>query len=303
MSRSHLASLLVAALLIPGSALAGDACYSFEVINVDDNLPTSWFSVNDLGNATGNYCPVEACADFDVVGAVLDLSDGSIDTVPNVLMPEEFGFVAEYGLNNWGTAAGYAFDFTTGTGIAYTRRADGETTVIPDLDGDIDQQLAIGINDWGTVAGLSYYADRPPTSWTWHPWRGFRTIELSVGDAGGFAISDINNWGTVVGTVTHPDGDTQGVRKRLWRSANTFGPKGGFVLVGGTNDWGQVVGSEFDTDTFLATPWLYHPWSGLEWLEVPDGLTDLVLEGINNHGVVAGTGDGTFVGVIGTPCP
>ena len=293
--------LILVAFSIVAPAHAGSStCYRYETINVDGDKPTSWWGLNDFGTVVGNYCTEAGCNPFNVEGAVLELNGRDLQVVENALGVEP-GFVQESDVNNWGTAAGYAFDFATSTGVAYRRTAQGKIYILPPFSDDTRQQVATGINDWGWMVGLSELDNGDLVGWLWHPFWGFTLVDASVKEFDGFLPSDINNWGTVVGTLENAEGETVAARKGLLaRRARTFGPVG-IVTVGGNNDWGQVVGSVFD-ESFIGTGFLYSRWGGLRTLDVPNGGGGVALEGINNAGVIAITTDFGFEGVIGFPC-
>ncbi|MEM6931578.1 MAG: hypothetical protein AAF602_31900, partial [Myxococcota bacterium] len=262
------------------TASAADLCYDYREINVDIDLPTSWWGINEVGTVTGNFCPVANCDVFDVEGAILDLSDddGNVITkVPNPLGAP--GFVADFDVNRFGTSAGYTFSFTTGQGEAFTRTADGQVTILPTFLPDTAQQIGTGINNRGHVVGYSLLNDGSVVSWRYRPGHGFARIDLPSGDQ--FLVFDINNFGTVAGVATDADGVDRGVLRTRWGQIRSFASPTGVLSVGGLNDFGQIVGAVFDPDASASTPFVWSRWRGLRTANVPaqSALGDASFEG------------------------
>ncbi len=278
----------------------GGTCYEWEVINVDGNLPTTWWGVNDFGLASGNFCVEADCDPFDVEAAVLNLRTGKITKIPKVLGTP--GFTQEGGINNRGQVAGYSFDFTEERGVGYVRNIFGKVDIIPDFADGLRQQGAWDINIFGTVVGFSEQAsDRSNTSWTWNKRRGFTVIETELDGFTVEIVEAINSQGTVAGVLSDDQGQQIGFFKQKNGSTTTFGDRGAFVRVGDINERGQITFTVFD-EQFLGTPYLYDPSEGVVALDIPTQLGDAWAEGINNRGIIAATADVAEVGVIGRPC-
>jgi len=284
-------------------AIAGDLCYEWTVLNVDGDKPTSWFGLDESGTAIGNFCPADDCDPFDVDGALLDLSSGQITVIPNPLPPSGSQLYQPTDLNSKGEASVYAFDFVSRFGVAMVRSADGSHFTLPDIGPGVNQQGATGINNRGEVVGFSVFGDGPSRTtqyWRWTDKDGFSVVRSGLQGFEVASVGGINNPGTIAGALV----DTSGVQHLFTqdrRGRTTLLPvSGAFVAVGDINEPGQIVGGTFSPPDFLATAWLYDPNDGYQVLDIPSD--DAVAEGINNQGVIVGTSDFAFTGVIGTPC-
>lgn len=302
----------LACLSTAADAHAAERCYELEEVNVPDGaggeLFTSWYGVNDRGEAVGNYCIDAFCApvgpdDQVVGGAIYDIRRGTFETFT---LPAPFNWVGSLKIANDGVIVGQALESEVSGGVLgafvdfapFVRDPDGTIEILPPPTDDTVQHLAEGVNPRGDVVGWFVESDGIPQGFVY---RDGAYASYSVGDQPTL-LNDVNARGDVVGFFA--DGDARvpfiapAARRGRSGAMTTFAIPGTDVArARGNSSSGLVAGSAIFAD---GRKGFVYDGRDASIVTFP-GSSDTLVSDVNGAGTIVGTYGGFSFGFVGHP--